>query len=154
MHSSSLIVPPPSLSQIINSTRLNSRVGSRPCSRFQKEHLFIVRRGQQGEQGPNPTAAPWGCSIQQLCEGLRAQTRAGLDETRAGVWGETTYRAILSTADVQLHKVLPIYPPVGVLIHLPDDVLDFRQTILGGFPRFVLQLLPSASARRGPGEVG
>ena len=40
MHSSSLMVPPPSLSQIINSTRLNSRVGSRPCFRFQQEHLF------------------------------------------------------------------------------------------------------------------
>lgn len=33
MHSSSLIVPPPSLSQIINSTKLNNRVGSRPCQR-------------------------------------------------------------------------------------------------------------------------
>ena len=120
-----------------------------PAPGFNKNTCFSMRRGQQGEPGPNPTAAPWGSSIQQLCAGLHVQTHTGADETRTGVWGETTYRAILSTADVQLHKVLPVYPPVGVLIHLPDDVLDFRQTILGGFSRFVLQLLPSASARRG-----
>ena len=42
MHSSSSMVPPPSLSQIMNSTKLNNLVGSRPYSRrwVSNEYLF------------------------------------------------------------------------------------------------------------------
>lgn len=90
MHSSSLIVPPPSLSQIINSTRLNSRVGSRPCSRFEQEHLFQIETWATGRTSARshccsvglqyPAALRWTARADTRRCGTDACGRVGRDD--------------------------------------------------------------------------
>jgi len=52
-----------------------------------------------------------------------------------------TYRAIVSTSKVQLDKIFPVDPPVGILIDFPNDILNFREAVLGLFSRLMIQLL-------------